>query len=548
MKSSKIIQNVILPVTLFASFGIGLLTNVKSDNNIGALAESSEESFTIELCNMTLSGGSLYNLYDDDESTVALFTPTNNGEDQTITYVFTEATLVKHIYFYGGNTSGGQLFDGHIDYFDANNNEWKQLHVTNGENNVFELTPNITTTKVRLANTYTTVAGVREFSINNYEHLVYYDGLEGNHEAVTDPYNKLTKNMVDSSYDSFMWFGNVSGATATLILDLGSELKINYVQLLMGSDYLSSVSFSYSLTKDSEYTDISAAHYAVSDRLVYLRDPITTRFIKATANSAWVKVRDFSAGYGLELSSGYSIYSSQRSGLPYSSLAYGDDFKLDTFLDLENSGSDNLYVTKNLLSSDTVKSIFVSTGGHSYYGDFTDNVTISYSLDNETWVDIDSSLVLERSGTNYHDYLVVFEKPITAQYIKLTNNSGGWLTIAEFSINSLFNIKEFLDDSFTDCTLFKKDMKSLINKIDSLYNDLTKYEQLSLTEEQLYKIDYYKSFYALNSTDSLSNIINKLNDGNNAIIYSLLIISSFIAIAGAGYVLLRRKKTNIFNK
>ncbi len=541
MKLSKIMKSFILPITLLSVVSVGLLTNLVSKNEEKLVAEGTDLPFSIELSNLSLVDGSLYNLYDDDENSVALFEPANNGDTQSITYKFNGTTEIKHIYFYGGNASGGQLFDGHIDYLNLATNEWVKLHDTNAENLVFELTPNVSTTEVRLVNTYITVAGVREFSINNYEHVVYYEGLVGNHEAVTNPHNKIMKNMVDSSYDSFTWFGNVTGATASLILDLGSEQRINYVQLLMGSDFLSSVSFSYSLTKDGEYSAIDATHYAVSDRLVYLKEPIVARFIKATAESTWVKVRDFSAGYGLELSSNYSVYSYQRSSLPYSSLGYGTDLNTNTFLDLENNTSEESCVIKNLLEESMVTSIFLSTGGHSYYDDSADNLSLSYSLDNKNWTIVDSSTILNRSGTGFYDYLVVFDKPINAQYIKVSDSNGGWLTIADFSINSLFNLHQYLDDSFLNCDVFKKDMSGVNKKIDSLYSSLNKYEQTSLSKDELHKINYYQTYASIYDTNSLSNNIFKLNDKNNLILIILLTSGVTLLIGTLAYFLMRKK-------
>lgn len=550
-----------LNLILLPLFAFSLFVNSNEDANYIKKASASEEiNFVVDnKIGKVHENYVIENMYDKNDDTSCWLDISLHNESKkenkpgTLEYIFSSPIVIKNIYFnsgkYNGDVLSGDFANGTISYKNEND-QYIDLFTVNYSNNVknylFEENVIAKSVKFTLALDQEQWLYIKEFNFNTQDKYLYaheLDSTDGGIPLVNRNYNLA----IDDDLSTFAWFNPTADTTGhpCFILDLTKPTRFNYISLTMdarpGSDFIPNVGLLYS--NDINFTEYTSVEFTLSRvsssgrSYAYLKTPVEATYVKAYSidtYNGWVILNDFSVGYTIELSDALDMYTAGRDGVPFPYVENATDLNNETYFDVcpkVTNLSIEKYYFKYDLGSPTVIDSLLITHGASYGDNFATAPKVLYSLDDESYSPLDtyfndSSLLFINSGN------------IEMRYIKVVLNELQWFTITQFSLNNLYNFRYHLS-SLTCDELINRGNEIIINN-DYLYNKLSESDLADLNSDEIYKYEYYRSFYQ--NRISISNLTNIEYFKENSYIFSIISICSIVVLLSILLISFKNKR------
>lgn len=553
----KKLKLILLPLFAFSLF----VNSSKDTNNIKKASASEEINFVVEnKIGKVYENYVIKNMYDKNDDTVCWLDVSLHNESKqenipgTLEYIFSSPIIIKNIYFNSGKDDGNGLSDfanGTISYKNEND-QYIDLFTVNYSNNVknylFEENVIAKSIKLTLDLGQEQWLYIKEFNFNTQDKYLYAHELESTNveiPLVNRDYNLA----IDDDFNTFAWFNPTDGTTGNpyFILDLNKPTRFNYISLTMdarpGTDFIPNVGLSYS--NDIDFKKCTNVEFTLTRdgnsgrSYAYLKTPVEATYVKAYSTDeykGWVILNDFSVGYTIELSDALDIYTGGRAGIPFPYVENATDLNNKTYFDVrpkeDNLDIENYYFKYDLGRPTVIDSLLI-THGASYGDHFVKAPQLFYSLDDD-----ENSYKPLNTYFNNSSLLFINSSNIEMRYIKVVLTEVQWFTITQFSLNNLYNFRYYL--SSLNCDELRNRGNEIIINNDYLYNKLSESDIADLESEEIYKYNYYCSYYQ--STVPTSNLINFDYFKDNNYIFSIISICSIVALLSVLVISFKNKR------
>ena len=383
--------------------------------------------------------GEAANLFDNNPDTFVRFTKPEGGDEDSYRYIQFELTNPTDIYaieLLNGDTAGGDKIEGHIEV-STNGEDYEEFgHIFAPDNVVIETGDAKAVKFIRVISKYNdTFKALREIRLNEKVESVFTKNITIGEFAGYGE-GELT-NLYDGNPETYVRFTKPSSEDTDrhIKFELAKPMTIYSIQLLNGDRNLGDTIKGRVLVSSDDVHYEQFGNSFDKELEVDLEDyAMNVKYIKITSEhfDSWTALREIK----LNETTTNGVVKSIKDGSVYGNnkSSYALDGDENTFAWYQPVESPSVFTLEfDFFKVQDINTIKILMGSESSPADLLYNMTFYYSVDGETYYQIN-----EEVETNVSmDYTYRFNETVQARYVKVESNRNditNWIVIREFQV------------------------------------------------------------------------------------------------------------------